>query len=25
VLRDVRCFFLGIPFKSHYPSHIGAV
>ena len=25
VLRDVRCFFLGIPFKSHYPLHIGAV
>ena len=25
VLRNVRFFFLGIPLKSHYPLHIGAV
>ena len=25
VLRNVRSFFLGIPLKSHYPLHIGAV
>ena len=25
MLRDIRFFFLGIPFKSHYPLHIGAV
>src|SRR4029077_2395130 len=25
VLRDVRCFFLGIPFKSHYPLDTGTI